>query len=150
MAVTGVAPATFTDPAHASLFKFMQTISETITRWSPAIWVGYNSIGFDEKFLRQVFHQSLHPEIFITQNAGNNRMDVMKLVYAAWELACDAFEWPLNDRGRQAFKLENMAPAKGFDEHDAHDALGDVKATIYLANLVRERPRVSGSRLFGT
>ena len=32
-----------------------------------------------------------------------------------------------------------MAPANGFDHSDAHDALADVEATIFILSLIRER-----------
>jgi hypothetical protein len=38
------------------------------------------------------------------------------------------------------FKLDLLAPQNGFVAHNAHDALGDVKATIHLARLIAQRP----------
>jgi exodeoxyribonuclease-1 len=139
LAVTGVDPATLTDPAHPSLFEFMQTIGALIADWGSATWVGYNSIDFDEPMMRQAFYQNLHPSIYRTQRGGHDRMDVMKLVYSTWELARDALEWPLNDKDKHSFKLEHLASANGFDQHNTHDALGDVEATIHLASLICQR-----------
>jgi len=41
--------------------------------------------------------------------------------------------WPIDDTGRTSFKLDRLAPANGFS---AHDALGDVEATIHVARLI--------------
>lgn len=139
LAVTGVTPAQLTDPDCHSQFEFMSVISGLIDEWGPATWVGYNTIAFDEAVMRQAFYQNLHPSIYRTQINGNQRMDIMKTVYAVWELANDTLNWPLNDKEQVSFKLEHLAPANGFDAHDAHDALGDVRATIHLASLIRER-----------
>lgn len=139
LAVTGVTPAQLTDPDCHSQFEFMSVISGLIDEWGPATWVGYNTIAFDEAVMRQAFYQNLHPSIYRTQINGNQRMDIMKTVYAVWELANDTLNWPFNDKEQVSFKLEHLAPANGFDEHDAHDALGDVRATIHLASLIRER-----------
>lgn len=62
----------------------------------------------------------------------------MKVVYATRELAGAVLQWPLKDRGQQSFKLDQLAPANGFEHHDAHDALGDVEATIHIARLIRD------------
>lgn len=139
LAVTGVTPKQLTDPELPSQFEFMRQISDLVDDWGPATWVGYNTIAFDEPMMRQAFYQNLHPSIYRTQRSGNNRMDAMKMVYAVWELAHDTLEWPLNDKEQASFKLEHLAPANGYDEHDAHDALGDVRATIHLAALIRDR-----------
>jgi exodeoxyribonuclease-1 len=36
-------------------------------------------------------------------------------------------------------RLDAIAPANGFNRHNAHDALGDVEATIFMAQLVKQR-----------
>jgi len=46
---------------------------------------------------------------------------------------------PLDDLGRESFKLDRLAPENGFANHDAHDALGDVEATIHIASVIRKR-----------
>ncbi len=139
LAVTGINPASLNDLELPTLFEFMQTIADLIARWRPATWVGYNSIAFDEEMMRQAFYQNLHPQIYLTQSAGNDRMDILKLVYAVSALAPEALEWPQNDRGQTSFKLDQLAPANGFEQHDAHDALGDVEATIFITNLIRQK-----------
>lgn len=139
MAVTGVDPELLTDPSLPSWFEFVQRLSNLIDRWGPSTWTGYNSIAFDEEMLRQSFYQNLHPNLYRTQMNGNDRLDIMKVVYAAWELAPDTLNWPVDDRGRNSFKLDQLAPANGFEHHDAHDALGDVEATIHIARLIRDR-----------
>lgn len=141
LAITGVTPEMMTDDQLPSLFEFTQHLSAIVSDWGPATWVGYNSIQFDENVLRQAFYQNLHPSIYQTQLNGNDRMDLMKMVHAVWELQRDALEWPENDSGNISFKLDQLAPANGFEQHDAHDALGDVLATIHLTKIVRDRAR---------
>jgi len=38
--------------------------------------------------------------------------------------------------------LDTLAPANGFAHENAHDALADVEATIYMARLIRDRKSV--------
>ncbi|WP_298971762.1 exonuclease domain-containing protein [uncultured Roseobacter sp.] len=139
MAVTGVTPEQLEDPSLPSWFDFSHQISALIKRWAPATWTGYNTIAFDEEFLRQSFYQNLHPNIYQTQFDHNDRLDLMKVIYAVWDRAPDTLEWPLDDKGRVSFKLDRLAPANGFTAHNAHDALGDVEATIHMATLIRDR-----------
>lgn len=134
--VTGVTPAQLVDPELPSLFEFTQTIMEMTERWAPATWVGFNSIRFDEEVLRQAFFQNLQPNIYATQFNGNNRLDILTAVFAVWCRNPGLMHWPTDDTGRTTFKLDRLAPANGFNAHNAHDALGDVEATIHIARIV--------------
>lgn len=138
LAITGVTPDVLNDDQLPSLFEFTQQLSGLIDSWGPATWIGYNTIKFDEEVLRQALYQNLHPSIYRTQLDGNDRMDLMKLIYAVRVLRPDVLEWPLNPSGQISYKLDQLAPANGFANHDAHDALGDVEATIHIAELIRK------------
>jgi len=150
LAVTGVRPAQLMDPSLPSLFEFTQGIAALIQRWSPAIWTGFNSIRFDEEMLRQAFYQNLQPDIFATQFNGNTRLDVLTALYAVWHSQPDLLAWPVDDTGRVRFKLDMVAPLNGFTAHNAHDALGDVEATIHLAKLIAEGAPALWAELLGT
>ena len=139
LAVTGVRPAQLLDAALPTLFEFTQEIGALIDRWSPAIWTGFNSIRFDEEMLRQAFSQNLQPDIFATQFNGNTRFDLLTALYAVWYRQPDLFVWPVDETGRVRFKLDLIAPLNGFAAHNAHDALGDVEATIHIARLIAQR-----------
>ena len=139
MAVTGITPDQLEDPNLPSWFDFSHKISGLMKRWAPATWTGYNTIAFDEEFLRQSFYQNLHPNIYQTQFDHNDRLDLMKVIYAVWDRAPDILDWPHDENGRISFKLDRLAPANGFTAHNAHDALGDVEATIHIATLIRDR-----------
>jgi exodeoxyribonuclease-1 len=129
--VTGVTPAQLTDPTLPTLFEFTQTIMELIERWAPATWVGYNTIRFDEDVSRQTFYQNLQHNIYATQFNGNNRLDILTAVYAVWCRNPGLLQWLTDDTGRTTFKLDRLAPENGFNAHNAHDALGDVEASLH-------------------
>jgi exodeoxyribonuclease-1 len=139
LAVTGVRPHQLLDPEFPSLFEFAQELTALVSRWSPAIWTGFNSIRFDEEMLRQMFYQNLQTEIFATQFNGNTRFDIMTAVFAAFHRHSDLFDWPVDETGKVRFKLDRLAPLNGFEGHNAHDALGDVEATIHIARLIAQR-----------
>ena len=56
--VTRVSPDQWIDPSLSSLLEFAQHVAELTERWSPSIWVGYNTMKFDEEVLRQTFYQA--------------------------------------------------------------------------------------------
>jgi exodeoxyribonuclease I len=133
----GVSVAKLHDPELPSHYEMMR-VHQKLRSWSPAIFIGYNSIAFDERIFRQALYQTLHPP-YLTNTIGNSRADAMKMVQAASVFAADALVIPINEKGVPSFKLELVAAANGFDEHNAHDALGDVEATIHLCKLISER-----------
>ncbi|MEI4233937.1 exonuclease domain-containing protein [Roseovarius sp. D22-M7] len=139
LVVTGVRPAQLLDPTLPTLFEFTQEVGALIERWSPAIWTGFNSIRFDEEMLRQAFYQNLQPDVFATQFNGNTRFDMLTALYAVWYRQPDLFDWPVDADGRVRFKLDRIAPLNGFAAHNAHDALGDVEATIHIARQIAQR-----------
>jgi len=139
LVVTRVTPEHLTDPSLPSLFEFSQQIGALTERWAPAIWVGYNTMKFDEEVLRQTFYQNLSPNVYATQFNGNTRFDILPAIYAAYVRAPELLAWCTDATGRLSFKLDRLAPTNGFNAHNAHDALGDVEATIHLARLISTR-----------
>jgi exodeoxyribonuclease I len=137
--VTGVNPNQLLNNNLPTAFEFAQRIQEFTQRWAPAIWVGYNTIQFDEKIMRQMFYQNLQPNIFATQFFDNSRIDVMKMVFAVFAENPDILEWPINEKGKINFKLDQLAPTNGFKSHNAHDALGDVEATMFILNIIKTK-----------
>ena len=138
LAVTRMTPADLSDPDRQTFFEFTGAIAELITRWGPCTWTGYNSISFDEEMLRHALYQNLHPSPYLTQMDGNDRMDVMTLVYSVWVLARDALNWAIDESGRNSFRLRLMAQANGFTQHVFHNARGDVEAMIEIARAIRD------------
>jgi exodeoxyribonuclease I len=124
-------------PDTPSHYDMVRAIIAKMTEWSPAIILGYNSLGFDEKLLQQAFYQTLHNP-YMTLFHGNSRGDVLSLVQAASELEPGCLNIPTNDNGKAIFKLDKLAPANGFDHVNAHDALSDVEATIHMCRLIQD------------
>ena len=71
--------------------------------------------------------------------AGNSRWDLIDLVRMTYALRPEGIEWPRHNDGRPSFRLEYLAAANGIGHESAHDALSDVRATIGLVRLIRDR-----------
>ena len=135
--VNRVTPAQLTDPALPSHYQAIAAIQAKLAEWSPAIFLGYNSIRFDEEIIRQAFYQTLHP-LFVTNTNGSARGDVMRMFYAASVLGCPAIKIPADDKGQARFKLSMVAEANGYRPKVAHEAMADVETTIFLARFLKE------------
>ena len=128
--VTRVTPATLTDTNLPSHYEMIRKIHDTLHAWSPAIFIGFNSLKFDENLLRQALFQTLHPP-YLTNTNGNARSDVIRLAHATSLYSPEAITVPTNRSGRQVFQLGPLAAANKYSHHDAHEALADVLATLH-------------------
>lgn len=105
--------------------------------------VGYNSLNFDDEFVRQMCYRNFYDPYAREWRNGNSRWDVINMFRMAYALRPGGLEWPKNDAGAVTFRLEELTKANGIEHHDAHDAVSDVLATIALTKLLREsQPRL--------
>jgi exodeoxyribonuclease-1 len=122
-------------------YDFAHMLHETYKRWGadgPVSFEGFNTLNFDEEIMRQMFWENLH-DPYYTTSKGNTRNDYLYFLRALHARNPNAIEFPDNPKtGKKSFKLEIVAPANGFEDHNAHDALGDVRATIFIARLIKE------------
>ena len=124
--------------SEQSFYKFMDKAYEKLHSWSPAIFIGYNNINFDEKFLRSSLYQSLYAP-YLTNTNSNSRADLFKVILALCNLNKNYLNIPIDEStGRKILKLEKLAINNKIKHEFAHDAMSDVNATIDLANVIKE------------
>lgn len=136
--VTGMTIGKVTAPDLMSHYEMVCQIKQRLQQWCPTTFVGWNTLSYDEHLLRQAFYKCLHPP-YLTNTNGNQRSDILKLAQCVEAFAEDVLVIPLNEKGRPSYKLDKLAPANGFNHDKAHDAMGDVEATIFVCRLIRER-----------
>ncbi|GGI53925.1 exodeoxyribonuclease I [Oxalicibacterium solurbis] len=103
------------------------------------IGVGYNTIRFDDEVTRFLFWRNLIDPYAREWQNGCGRWDILDVVRTAYALRPDGIEWPKHPDGKPSFRLEDLTAANGIGHEAAHDALSDVRATIALARLIRDR-----------
>jgi exodeoxyribonuclease I len=133
------------DPTLPSHYEMVCRIRRKLLDWSPAIFAGFNSIGFDEHMLRHALFQSLY-DPYLTSTPGNGRADVMGLALTAVALNPGCLRVPRHESGRPTFKLERLAAENGLAYETAHDALSDAKVTLELCRLIRDRAEEAWQR----
>jgi exodeoxyribonuclease-1 len=103
---------------------------------------GYNTLRFDDEMTRHSLYRNFFDPYGREWQGGNSRWDLIDVLRAAYALRPEGIEWP-QVQGRVSFKLELLTAANGLEHGQAHDALSDVRATIAMARLLRERqPRL--------
>lgn len=125
-----------TDKGLPTHYQMIRELNARLVSWSPAIFLGYNSIRFDEEFLRQSLYQTLHPP-YLTSFHGNGRNDVMSLALACSASGTNALSVPLKEAGGASFKLQDLAAANGISPRKAHEALSDTETALELCRYVK-------------
>lgn len=103
---------------------------------------GYNTLRFDDEVTRYSLYRNFYDPYGREWQGGNSRWDLIDVVRAAYALRSEGIVWP-EEEGRVSLKLERLTAANGIEHGQAHDALSDVRATLALARLIRDRqPRL--------
>jgi len=134
--VTGASYTDLINPLRPSHDAMLGAIHETMVRWTPSMFIGFNSITYDEEVLRQAFYESLRPPIFVTNMNGNSRGDLLKLARVVGTLQPDVLKTFRDQSGRRTFRLADLAQANGINPGRSHTASADVATTLSLCQLI--------------
>ncbi|WP_147652329.1 exodeoxyribonuclease I [Vulcaniibacterium gelatinicum] len=105
--------------------------------------VGYNSLRFDDEFVRHGLFRNFYDPYEREWRNGNSRWDLLDVLRLAHALRPDGLAWPRREDGAPSFRLEHLAAANDVRIGDAHEALSDVRALIGLARLFKAaQPRL--------
>ena len=135
--VTGLTPQTVNEKGLIEPEFIRRIHRELIVPGTCAL--GYNSLRFDDEVTRNILYRNFYDPYAREWQNGNSRWDLIDMVRMSAALRPEGIEWPLREDGHKSFRLEEITAANGLDHGSAHDALSDVRATIALARLIRER-----------
>jgi exodeoxyribonuclease-1 len=111
--------------AALKIYKLVNT-PETIS-------LGYNSLGFDDEFLRFMFYRNLLDPYSHQYSNGCSRMDILPIAIVYRVFHSDIIKWPEID-GKPSLKLDLIANANNLvTSGRAHEAMNDVESLIELS-----------------
>lgn len=135
--VTGITPQqTIADGlTEAEFLKVFQThVVQPET-----IFVGFNTIRFDDEFMRFLQYRNFYDAYEWQWKDGCSRWDILDVVRMTRALRPDGIEWPFAPDGKPSNRLEFLTKVNKLSHEGAHDALSDVQATIQVAQLIRDK-----------
>ena len=134
--ITGISPSRLEDRGLGEA-EFMTRTHAQLAQ-PGTCGAGYNSLRFDDEVTRYSLYRNFFDPYAREWQGGNTRWDLIDVVRAAYALRPEGIVWP-EEEGRVTLKLERLTAANGIDHGQAHDALSDVRATIALARLIRDK-----------
>lgn len=135
--ITGITPQRLEEQGLGEA-EFMTRLHAELSRPGTCV-AGYNTLRFDDEVTRYSLYRNFFDPYAREWQGGNSRWDLIDLVRTAYALRPEGIQWPLNDEGVVTLKLERLTEANGLEHGQAHDALSDVRATIAMARLLRQR-----------
>lgn len=136
-AITGITPGRLAEQGLSEA-DFMTRVHAQLAA-PGTCGAGYNTLRFDDEMTRYSLYRNFFDPYAREWQGGNSRWDLIDVVRAAYALRPDGLVWPMDEEGRVTLKLERLSAANGIDHGNAHEALSDVRATIALARLIREK-----------
>jgi exodeoxyribonuclease-1 len=102
-------------------------------------FVGFNSIRFDDEFMRYLHYRNFYDPYEWQWSQGCSRWDVLDLVRMTRALRPEGIVWPMTADGKPTNRLELLTKENNLSHEHAHDALSDVYATIAVAKLIKDK-----------
>lgn len=135
--ITGITPQT-TQQQGLIEAEFIAQIHAELSQ-PGTCGVGYNSLRFDDEFTRFTLFRNFYDAYAREWQSGNSRWDIIDMVRLTRALRPEGINWPDREDGLPSFRLEALTAANNIEHAGAHDALVDVRATIALARLIKQR-----------
>ena len=145
LCITERSLAQINDTRLPSHYSMMCAVARLLETWSPAVFIGYNSIRFDEEMLRHSLYRTLHNP-YLTSQPGNVRADALTLARGVAFFNPGCISVPIDQTGQPRFKLHMLSEQNGGPTVEAHTAIGDVEAMLALCRQVEHRDQGCWSR----
>jgi Exonuclease I len=98
---TSIKQLTQTNLSH---YQMLGEVEKIFKKWSPAIFLGWSSLNFDEEMIRKEFFKNLRYP-YITNAAPNKRHDGINIARAAYAVDPTILETEINEKNNPVFKL---------------------------------------------
>ncbi len=135
--VTGITPQSTQADGYTEA-EFAQFLYDEVFT-SDTITVGFNSVRFDDEFIRYLFWRTFRDPYVWAWKDGRSRWDILDVVRITRGLRPEGIEWPVDKEGKATNRLELITKANSIAHQNAHDALSDVEALIDVARLLKTK-----------
>ena len=126
--------------ANLSHYQMLSEVEKIFKKWSPAIFLGWSNIGFDDEMIRKEFFKGIRYP-YITNASPNKRHDGLNIARGAYAIDPTVLETEINEKGNAVMKLESLARMNGFESGGAHSALFDAELTVKVLGLIKNNQK---------
>ncbi len=123
---------------NLSHYQMLGQLEAIFKKWSPAIFLGWSNIGFDDEMIRSEFFRGVRYP-YLTNATPNKRHDGLNIARGAHAVDQDVVKTEINEKGNAVMKLESLARMNGFESSGAHSALFDAELTVKILGLIKKK-----------
>ena len=124
--------------ANLSHYQMLNEVEKIFKKWSPAIFLGWSNIGFDDEMIRKEFFRGIRYP-YITNSSPNKRHDGLNIARGAYAIDSSILKTEINKKGNAVMKLESLARNNGFESSGAHSAIFDAELTTKILGLIKKK-----------
>ncbi len=135
--ITGITPQQVSADGMTEK-EFLDIFHDQIAK-PGTVFVGFNSVRFDDEFMRYMQYRNFHDPYEWQWKDDRSRWDLLDVMRMTRALRPEGIKWPVDVNGKATNRLELFTGINGLSHDNAHDALNDVLATIAAARLIRDK-----------
>ena len=124
--------------ANLSHYQMLGEVEKIFKKWSPAIFLGWSNIGFDDEMIRKEFFRGIRYP-YLTNASPNKRHDGLNIARGAYAIDSSVLKTEINEKGNAVMKLESLARNNGFEVSGAHSAIFDAELTAKVLELIKKK-----------
>ena len=123
--------------SNLSHYQLMQEFHKIIKKWSPCIWIGWNSVGFDFVMIQKENYKSLLPAYALNTNS-NEQADFLPVARASKLFFPDSINTTLSEKKNPIFKLEKLSIINDIKVKQFHTAISDCEACLGIMKIIKK------------
>ena len=123
---------------NLSHYQMLGEVEKIFKKWSPAIFLGWSNIGFDDEMIRKEFFRGIRYP-YLTNASPNKRHDGLNIARGAYAIDSSVLKTEINEKGNAVMKLESLARNNGFEVSGAHSAIFDAELTAKVLGLIKKK-----------
>ena len=123
---------------NLSHYQMLGEVEKIFKKWSPAIFLGWSNIGFDDEMIRKEFFRGIRYP-YLTNASPNKRHDGLNIARGAYAIDSSVLNTEINEKGNAVMKLESLARNNGFEVSGAHSAIFDAELTAKVLGLIKKK-----------
>ena len=132
---------------NLSHYQMLGEVEKIFKKWSPAIFLGWSNIGFDDEMIRKEFFRGIRYP-YLTNTSPNKRHDGLNIARGAYAIDSSVLKTEINEKGNAVMKLESLARNNGFEVSGAHSAIFDAELTAKILELIKKKTSTNMGCIF--
>ncbi len=126
--------------SNYSHYQLMKELHKLIKKWSPCVWIGWNSIGFDFIMIQKENYKSLFPPYALNTNS-NEQADFLPVARSSKLFFPKSINTTFSEKNNPVFKLETLSTTNDIKVDQFHTAISDCEACLGIMRLIQKNAK---------